>query len=176
MAPDVPFLQPTNSSVVSYAMHGMSYNVPMPDFRVTADLRWDVLWQDLNPLMAASCAGMMNNHTALKLMRVCHSLQPCNHLLAGLARTQKEGFSCLTHHGMTLAGFPGRRDDRRDVHAVQRPAGAHPGRPLGQSLASSPSGAFIYIYVGWQQPPSNPAQSSELLSPVQGPAPRRSTW
>ncbi len=70
-------------------------------------------------------------------------------------------------HGLGSAGFPSRRDDRRDVHAVQRPAGPHPGPPLDQSLAGSPYGTFSNLAVGWQQPPPFSAQPSQLLSPVQ---------
>lgn len=70
VAADVPFLQPTSSTIVSYAMRGTTYDTPVPEFRVTADFPWSKLWQGLNLLLAESCVGLMSNQTALDLIQV----------------------------------------------------------------------------------------------------------
>ena len=70
MAADVTFLQPTNSTIISYAMQGHTYNAIVPEFRVTADTTWSKLWQGLNLLLVDSCIGLMSNETALNQMQV----------------------------------------------------------------------------------------------------------
>ena len=81
MAADVSFLQPTNSTIISYAMQGHHYDAVVPEFRVTADTTWSKLWQGLNLLLSDSCIGLMSNQTALDQMKVRHCLQPRKHLL-----------------------------------------------------------------------------------------------
>ena len=69
MAMDVPFLPP-NSSFVSYAMHGKSYDTPIPEWRIMPETQWQEFWQGLNELMTDSCVGLMSNQTALNMMKV----------------------------------------------------------------------------------------------------------
>ncbi len=71
MASDVPFLHPTNSSIVSYAPHGMDYDTPLPELRIVANTPWSKLWKELNGLMSASCMGLMSNQTAMDKLKVC---------------------------------------------------------------------------------------------------------
>ena len=73
MAADVHFLQPTNNTIVSYAMHGVSYDTPIPEWRIVASTPWTELWQGLNPLMIGSCMGLMSNQTALDKLKVTTS-------------------------------------------------------------------------------------------------------
>ncbi len=75
MASDVPFLQPTNGSIVSYAMHGKSYDTPIPERRTKSNTPSNKSWQGLNSLMADSCMGLMNNHSAINLLKVRHCLR-----------------------------------------------------------------------------------------------------
>ena len=70
MASDVPLLHPTNSSIVSYAMHGKSYDATIPEWRIVANTPWSELWQGLNGLMSHACMGLMSNQTALDMMKV----------------------------------------------------------------------------------------------------------
>ena len=70
MAADVPFLHPTDNTIISYAMHGKTYDTPIPEFRITADTPWSKIWAGVNPLLAASCVGLMSNQTALDLIKV----------------------------------------------------------------------------------------------------------
>ena len=73
MAFDVPFLQPTNGPIISDAMQGMSYDTPIPEIRVAANISWDKLWKGFNSLATASCMGLMNNYTALHFLQVRNS-------------------------------------------------------------------------------------------------------
>ena len=70
MAADVDFLQPTNNTIVSYAMDGIPYDTPIPELRIVANTPWDQLWVGLNGLMKASCVGLMSNQTALDQLQV----------------------------------------------------------------------------------------------------------
>lgn len=70
MASDVPFLQPLNGTLVSYAIHGMSYDTPIPEFRIMANTPWKEVFQDLSEVMAGACMGLMSNQTALDRMKV----------------------------------------------------------------------------------------------------------
>ncbi len=101
VAADVSFLQPTNSNIISYAMQGRSYDTPVPDFRVTADITWNNLWQGMNLLLSDSCIGLMSNQTALDYMKVCNCLQTRNSLLIHFEVTQPVSTSlcpsALTH-------------------------------------------------------------------------------
>lgn len=70
MASDVPFLQSTNNTIVSYAMRGVSYDTPIPEWRIVANTPWTELWQGLNTLMTGSCMGLMSNETVLAKLKV----------------------------------------------------------------------------------------------------------
>ena len=83
MAADVPFLHPTNSSIVSYALHGMSYDTPLPELRIVANTPWSELSRDLNGLMSASCMGLMSNQTALDMLKVCNTCLRSGHTRRG---------------------------------------------------------------------------------------------
>ena len=70
MAGDVPFLQPVNGPVVSYTIHGMSNDTPIPEFRIMANTSWNEVFRSLNEVMTGSCLGLMSNQTALDKMKV----------------------------------------------------------------------------------------------------------
>ena len=70
MAADVPFLQPINKSIESYAMHGMSHDSPIPEYRTVASITWNVRWKRRGQFMKDSCMGLMSNRTALERMKV----------------------------------------------------------------------------------------------------------
>ena len=70
MAADVDFLQPTNNTVVSYAMDGIPYDTSIPEWRIFASTPWHQLWGGLYGLMKASCVGLMSNQTALDQLQV----------------------------------------------------------------------------------------------------------
>ena len=78
MAADVPLL-PLNSSIVSYAMHGKSYDTPIPEWRIMPNTPWQEFWQGLNGLMVDSCMGLMSNQSALNKMKV-RSRSLCVHV------------------------------------------------------------------------------------------------
>ena len=77
MAGDVPFLQPLNGPIVSYAIHGMSYKTPIPEFRIMANTSWNEVFRSLNEVMTGSCLGLMSNRTALDKMKVCFTCLLC---------------------------------------------------------------------------------------------------
>ena len=66
----LPFLLPSNRTIVSYAMAGMNHDTPLPEFRIVANTPWAELWKNLNALMKASCIGLMSNQTALETLKV----------------------------------------------------------------------------------------------------------
>lgn len=73
MEQDVLTLQSTSHPIVSYSSHGLSDSVAIPEFRFRTTSTDADLWgpsRGLTRLMEGACMGLMNNSTALDLMKV----------------------------------------------------------------------------------------------------------
>ena len=73
MEPDVQTLQPTSHPIVSYRSYGQTESAVIPEFRLQTTSTDADLWSPqhgLLRLMEGACMGLMENSTALDLIKV----------------------------------------------------------------------------------------------------------
>ena len=74
MEQDVSTLQPTAHPLVTYRSKGLSKSVEIPEFRFKTSSTDADIWgpeRGLTRLMEGACMGLMDNSTALALLKVC---------------------------------------------------------------------------------------------------------